>query len=73
VPRVIQVMQATGTLPKTDRHKARHTTARLAKDTDDLHYLLDVLGLWPNQDGKQPLVPPMPIDPCTLSIRRRRP
>lgn len=54
----------------TQRHKARLTTARYARDTDDLRRLLDVLGLWPAADhqpaAKQPpalfVGPPPPRD-----------
>ena len=50
--------------------KARRITARHATDTNDLHYLLDVLGLWPHQDGTSPQIPPMPLDPCATFHRR---
>lgn len=33
------------------RHRARLTLARHARDADDLRHLLDVTGLWPAQDA----------------------
>jgi hypothetical protein len=74
VPRVIQIMPDTGALPKPHRDRARRSTARFANNADDLRFLLDVLGLWPDQDAQEPpTVAPMPLDPCSTSDRRRSP
>lgn len=40
------------TISREQRRKARLATARFALDAADLKLMLDMLGLWPDQDPK---------------------
>lgn len=57
-------------VPIEHRRRARQTIARHALDAQDLRYLLNVLALWPEQDGLGPRVAPLALDPGI--VRRRR-
>lgn len=43
-----------------ERHAARLTVARNARDADELRRLLDILGLWPADDGQPTITAPAP-------------